>query len=615
MKLNRRQLTRAAITAFSLPANSQTGALQITHGPILGRVGPRSIHIWGRTSSPGPFRVRYGTHPDRMDQISAPVETVFDHDNSAWIEIRDLKPDTRYFYQLVAGSATAGSNQHGGSFRTLPSEDDYRGELNPRGLFNFRFEFGSCNNQKPNQGMGPDLPAFQRMRQTLLDKVHFAILNGDWLYEDKRDFTVEQWQRQTGCPESALPPIVKLAPSIVGVWENYKFFLERGVPMASWHKDVPCYFTPDDHEILNDVYGTGTAGIRTRRAVFRDIAMRAWFDYIAGSNPLETSQPAHFGRARLKAGSDVLTDEATDFTQLDLQHLSNLHVHWGGQLAGVDDPRLDHSDGDPNAGVYQIVKVLDKHALRIFPQARMDGNCVYSIGRHSYGKFRVGNAEFYLLDTRSLRDQHDPKDPYRKGLSMLGQAQRQWLIKSMSSSDADFFFLASSVNLMIPHVGTPGSDGPISGKDDAWTAFVEEREMLIDFWSRLNKPVLVLTGDLHNSFAIRVTDKVWEFCSGPHNSANHPARSEGDRPPNGIFDSRGRKCEIRWSTFFRNDVPSHLRRWPVYAVAQVNNVFSNPLSELASRWVAYPKPHVVIQYFDGRTGDLLYAESVHGEPG
>jgi hypothetical protein len=194
---------------------------------------------------------------------------------------------------------------------------------------------------------------------------------------------------------------------------------------------------------------------------------------------------------------------------------------------------------------------------------------------------------------------------------MIGLAQREWLMRSMKESDADFFFLASTVNLMIPHVGSPGSSGPIEGKDDAWTAFVEEREMLIKFWQSLNKPVIVMTGDLHNSFAVKVTDKVWEFCSGPHNSANHPARSEGDRPPNGPFNSRGRMCDIRWSTYFRNDVPAKLRRKPVYAVAQINNIFENADESGNKRWVAFDKPHIVIQYYDGVSGDLLYAESIH----
>jgi hypothetical protein len=46
-------------------------------------------------------------------------------------------------------------------------------------------------------------------------------------------------------------------------------------------------------------------------------------------------------------------------------------------------------------------------------------------------------------------------------------------------------------------------------------------------------------------------------------------------------------------------------------VAQINNVFPNPAPDGHIRWVAYPRPHVIIQYFDGVTGDLLYAEPVH----
>ena len=50
---------------------------------------------------------------------------------------------------------------------------------------------------------------------------------------------------------------------------------------------------------------------------------------------------------------------------------------------------------------------------------------------------------------------------------------------------------------------------------------------------------------------------------------------------------------------------------PVYAVASINNVFENPDESGNKRWVAFDKPHVVIQYYDGVTGDLLYAEPVH----
>ena len=43
----------------------------------------------------------------------------------------------------------------------------------------------------------------------------------------------------------------------------------------------------------------------------------------------------------------------------------------------------------------------------------------------------------------------------------------------------------------------------------------------------------------------------------------------------------------------------------------VQNVFRIPGKGVEPDiWAAYDKPHVVFQYYDGLTGDLLYAESI-----
>ncbi len=57
-------------------------------------------------------------------------------------------------------------------------------------------------------------------------------------------------------------------------------------------------------------------------------------------------------------------------------------------------------------------------------------------------------------------------------------------------------------------------------------------------------------------------------------------------------------------------MPGALARQPVYTVVQVNNVFDNAQAEGKPRWVAFPHPQVVVQYYDGFTGNLLYAESI-----
>lgn len=581
--------------------------LRITHGPVLGRPGSHSIGVWARTNRPGSFRVVYGTYPARLDLRSDRIATRSDTDNTGWTLLRDLKPNTLYRYQVVAEGADLPTSPSG-TFRTLPDADSHRDpKHNPDGLFNVCFASGSCANQGKHS-IGPELPAYRTLLNRERDRVQFAIMNGDFIYEEQRDFTPKQWLEQVG--EKEEPRSLKLAPSLSGVWENYKLYLKRGEPLAAWHREVPSYFTFDDHEILNDVYGCGEVGLRNRRAVFRDIALRGWYDYVGWSNPTTFTQDIHFGRAKLKSGSDVLTDTEADFTQVRLDQTANLHVHWGTPDAGVDDAKLDVSGGDPNAGVYEIVEVLSKDRLRVRPAAKHDGEAAYSIGRRSYYRWKVSNCEFFAVDTRTHRTLHDIRKPDRPGPTLLGKEQKAWLLDGMKKSDADFLFVVSSVPFAIPHVGAGGMNVASEDKDDAWTAFLAERDELVKTWDALKKPVFVLTGDLHNSFAVRVTDRVWEFCCGPHNSTNHPLSSEGGRPINGPFTWHGRKCDIHWSTFTLDDVPLELRRRPVYCVVQVNNVRNVPKEPGKDRWVAYLRPQAVFQYHDGRTGELLYAEAI-----
>jgi len=582
--------------------------IRVTHGPILGRPAPDSMTLWVRTQLAGPVTVFYGTDPDQLDEESEPVPTDVTRDNTGLITLRGLEPGTRYHYRVA-------DHQLSGSFVTLPRSEDYRHERhNPEGLFNFRFEFACGNNQRGGgDSAGPTLPTYDTLNRQVRDTIDFAILNGDWLYEQRREYPATSWLQQVGLEPAEAPRIVELAPTIAGVWENYKVYLERGRNLSAWHRHVPTFYTYDDHEAVNDIYGTGEIGYVNRRAVFRDIGVRAWDDYLAWANPKEHPHRAHFGRASFKAGSDVLTDPAADFTKLNLEHHANLHVHWGTDTAGVPGAELDEEPGDPNAAVYEIVEVLGPKKLRIRPAAKADGEQTYSIGRRCYGRWRLANCDFYFLDTRSHRDLHDVDNPAKPGASMLGKQQFRWLKEEMWQSDADFHFVVSSVNFMVPHVGSGGGDDKQTTikKDDAWTVFLEEREELIRFWDEMESPVFVLTGDLHNSFAVRITDNVYEFASGPHNSINHvPENDEGGRPPNGTFRYGERPCEIRWSTYVLPDIPRSQRVYPHYCVVQVNNVFNNPVQRDGERWVAYPHPQVIFQFYDGLTGELSYSETI-----
>lgn len=602
-----------------LPAQA---ALAVTHGPMLGRLTASQVAVWVRTSAPGTFRVRYGTSPTALSTLSAAGTTVLANDNTGSVLIPGLTPNTTYYYQVVPSGAEMMAVRPDGSFLTLPDAESVRNaEHNPNGLFNFRFEFGTGNNQNPG-GTGPWPPAFKTMLDKLQGKVHFAIQNGDFIYEEKRDLPEADWRAQVGLTGTAKSPrVVALAPSIVGVWENYKLYMKRGEALAAWHRNMPGFFTFDDHEIIDNIEGTSTVGRRDRKAVFRDIGSQAWYDYLGWANPVAPGE-IRIGMAQLKAGSDILTDAEADFVgkPVDLNEAGALHVHWGGSTAGLPEKEvLNQADkaGEPNAGVYEIVERIDARRLRIRPAATRTGTAAYSLGRRSYYEQRVGNAHFFYLDTRSYRSVGDVTNPGRTDLTMLGARQKAWLKDAMRKSDADMFFVVSQVTLMIPHVGgTPtggGAAGPaqmVVEHDEAWPVFQAEREELITFWDSLGKSVMVLTGDLHNSFSVKVTDRVWEFASGPHNSRNHRADAEGDPPPNGSFTYGGRTADIRWSSYFLSDVPAPLVRQPIYTTVQINNVFNNPKEPGKNRWVTYPHPQVIFQFFDALTGDLLYAETI-----
>ena len=582
--------------------------LKVTHGPILGRPSSTTMSIWVRTNVPGEVSVRYGTEKLKQLMVSELVESQLENDNTAIITLTNLYPDTLYYYTVDKGLA--------GSFKTLPDSNDYVDpEHNPKGLFNFQFEYTSCINQNWVSSFGPSMPLYDTLNDQVKDKVHFAIANGDWLYEEDRDFPASAWKSQVRLnPEDEVPEIVDLAPAVAGVWENYKTYMNRGRNMMEWHSNVPSFYTFDDHELLNDIYGTGETGYVNRRAVFRDTAVKAWFDYLGWANPVAHTEQAKFGKAHLEERSDILYDPNANFSNMDLNNYANLHVHWGKETDGMRDMFLDTQPGDPNAGVYDIVEVVDTHRLRISPLGRANGEAKYSVGRRSYGSFRVANCEFFMLDTRSHRSLHDVKNPDKKGATILGKQQLNWLKETIKNSDADFFFMASSVDFMIPHVGSGGgTDKNIDvAKDDAWTVFLEEREGLIEFFENQSpKQFFMLTGDLHNSFAIKVLNNVWEFASGPGNSVNHvPADDEGGRPANGKFKYGPRECDIRWSTYVYSDMPRLERTHAHYCVVQVNNVFNAPLQRGGERWVAYPHPHVIFKYYDAFTGEFKYSESI-----
>jgi len=115
-----------------------------------------------------------------------------------------------------------------------------------------------------------------------------------------------------------------------------------------------------------------------------------------------------------------------------------------------------------------------------------------------YRKVRHGaDLELFILDTRQYRSKN--AEPDGPGKTMLGTAQREWLVKGLTESTATWKVIATSVPLSNPKGGSkqvPGNDSWARGADG--TGFQTELQAIVQaILSRRITNLVWLAGDVH----------------------------------------------------------------------------------------------------------------------
>jgi len=140
-----------------------------------------------------------------------------------------------------------------------------------------------------------------------------------------------------------------------------------------------------------------------------------------------------------------------------------------------------------------------------------------------YRRFKWGRLlEVFILDTRQYRSANS--DPDGPGKTMLGRAQRRWLVKGVSGSTALWKVVVTSVSLSVPtgrKVRDSWSNANILGfPEEAGTGFATERDAILrDLRVGGVKNLVFLAADLHHAELIRHHPTTeWsfhEFIAGP----------------------------------------------------------------------------------------------------
>ncbi len=142
-----------------------------------------------------------------------------------------------------------------------------------------------------------------------------------------------------------------------------------------------------------------------------------------------------------------------------------------------------------------------------------------------YRRVRWGRLlELFILDTRQYRS--DDRELDGPGKTMLGAAQRAWLLDAVPASSATWKLVVTSIPLSVPtgraERRDSWTDANVFGlaPESGGTGFVIERDAILDaFRARGVKNLVFLTADVHHAEVIRHQPEpgwaFWEFIAGP----------------------------------------------------------------------------------------------------
>jgi phosphodiesterase/alkaline phosphatase D-like protein len=205
----------------------------------------------------------------------------------------------------------------------------------------------------------------------------------------------------------------------------------------------------------------------------------------ADASPVATTKPAYEKKYRDNFGQSHFGRFAAKYPTVMMWDDHEIRNDWSsGTIAPYPDARAAYD-------AYQGLRN---------PAPRVAGELYYS--------FQVGQAGFYVLDTRTHRSPNGATDNASK--TMLGATQKANLKAWLSASTAKFKFLVSSVPWN--NYGTTGSD--------SWRGFTTERNELFRY-IRDNAigGVVLVSGDQHWSGAFKLTNvapySFYEFMPTP----------------------------------------------------------------------------------------------------
>lgn len=467
--------TSAAAGAYKFPQSVASGDPKPDGAVLWARVVPNSADDVASATGGGSFTVKLTissaagnaanlgtTAPLTGSDATADVPVYEFYDHTLRHRISGLQPATVYYYQFTAGSNVS----RVGRFKTAPANDTDVNSLN--------FAFISCQDWSVNHWAGMDALA--------QEPVDFIVHLGDYIYEavgaDYQAGGVESAHTALALPNgTALPTGGKYATTLA----DYRYLYKRyrtDRRLQNLHERFAFVAVWDDHEFSDDcwqdreTYDNGTfnattgVGDNTAQNPRRLAANRAWFE-------------------NMPADISFTLDPGQGITAIriyrDLKFGKLMHLV-------MTDQRLYRAD-------------------HIIPEAApnpLTGQPVGSIG----ARYMVPQATLADTEGKKIAAGTTLPDPLAL-VSVLGGAQRQWWVQTMTTSTALWKIWGNEVSLL--RMGIDGAKIPAAPaafqtkfvlNADQWDGFNTERKYLMgQLLTKGVKNVVAVTGDIHAFYA------------------------------------------------------------------------------------------------------------------
>ncbi len=361
------------------------------HGPMLGSMTDRSVRIWVRTAREAAVRALVSEKPGLVPAAVAEGRTKKERDYTAVLEVKGLKPGTKYFYALEIG----GRRGKVRSFRTFPA----RGKGGK-----FRIVFG---------GGAGYVPSNERVWRTILSfRPRALLLLGDNVYIDAPGIPAiwhYDYYRRQSRPE--FRRLVSRVP-VFAIWDDHDFATNDcvpgpGVDTPPWKRKVFEFFRDN---WVNPCYGGG------------DGRPGCWFDFRAGDVHFVMLDCRYYRTLREKGASTMLGPAQKRWLFETLLSAGSRHPAFTVLASSV--PWTFFAKGK-SRDTWNGFREERKEIFDFLSRNGIDGVILLSADRHRSDLWKIereGEYPLYEFESSRLTNQHVHKT-MKKALFSFNAAQ------------------------------------------------------------------------------------------------------------------------------------------------------------------------------------------------